>query len=403
MKYLVVVYDGMADYPLEELNGGTPMTVAKKPTMDFLAADSQIGTVSNVPSHMVPESDTANLAILSYDPAVYSRGRSPLEAVSMGIEMQPDETAFRCNIVSLSEGDCAYEDRTMLDYSSGEITTPEADVLIRAVQEKFGNEFRHFYTGISYRHCLIWKDIPSLYNFARPHDITDRCIREYVPQGEEGRPYLELMKASFDLLNNHPLNLQRAKEGKPKANSLWLWSPGKKPALPNFKEKWGLNGTVICAVDLIKGIGLCAGMKVPAVEGVTGNITTNFANKGRAAIDAFESGSDFVYVHVEAPDESGHHGDIGDKILSIEKIDSDILTPVYEYLKKSGDSFRILCLPDHPTPICKKTHTIDPVPFMIYASGEKQNGVASFTEESARNKNFYLEHGYDLLGYLIKK
>jgi len=403
MKYLVLLYDGMADYPMEELNGGTPMSVAKKPLMDKLAADSLVGTVSNVPPHMVPESDTANIAVMSYDPAVYSKGRSPLEAVSMGIDMAPDETAYRVNLVTLSEEEENYDDKIMLDHSSDEISTAEADVLIKAVEEAFGTDFRHFYTGVSYRHCLIWKNTPAEYNFMRPHDILGQCIKEHVPQGENGRPFYELMKASYELLSNHPVNLARAEKGLRKANSLWFWSPGKKPALPNFKEKWGLDASVISAVDLIKGIGICAGMKSIDVEGATGNIHTKFRGKGEAAIGAFKEGSDFVYIHVEAPDESGHRAELDNKILSIEKIEQDILTPVYEYLKASGEDFKILCLPDHPTPICKRTHTIDPVPFMIYSSKEKKNGVSCFTEQTAKDTGLYIEHGYNLLDHMIEK
>lgn len=402
MKYLVLLYDGMADYPIELLNGETPMSVARKPCMDMLSKESLVGTVSNVPMHMVPESDTANLAVLSYDPSVYSKGRSPLEALSMGIDMKDDETAYRCNVVTLSEDEEDYDSKIMIDHGADEISTPEADELIKAIDEKFGDEFKKFYTGVSYRHCLIWKNTPYEYNFMRPHDILGQNIQEYLPKGKEGKPFYDLMKASYDILSNHPVNIAREEKGLNKANSIWLWSPGKKPMLPSFKGKWGLDAAVISAVDLIKGIGKCAGMRVIDVEGATGNIHTNFYGKGQAAIQAFEDGSDFVYVHVEAPDESGHRAEIDNKILSIEKIDSDVLTPVYEYLKESGEDFKIMCLPDHPTPICKRTHTLDPVPFMIYSNREKKDGVDNFNEKSSVEKNLYIEHGYNLLSYMIQ-
>lgn len=403
MKYLVVLSDGMADYPIRELNNGTPMSVANKPNMDMLAKKSLVGTVSNVPSDMVPESDTANIAVLSYDPKIYSKGRSPLEAMSMGLSMQPEDTAYRFNLCTISEEEAEYDDKIMIDHSADEITTAEADELVKAIQEKFGDETKHFYTGVSYRHCLIWKNTPYEYNFDRPHDILGRCIKDYVPQGKNGKPFYDLMKASYDVLENHPVNVARRAKGLKPANTIWLWSPGKKPALPDFKEKWGLNGAIVCAVDLIKGIGICAGMKAIDVEGATGNIRTNFKGKADAAIKAFKDGHDFVYIHIEAPDECGHRGELDNKIKSIELIDEKILGPVYSYLKESGEDYKIMVLPDHPTPLCTRTHAIDPVPFMIYSSTKQYDGVESFTEESAKSKNFYIEHGYNLLSHMIEK
>ncbi len=400
MKYFVLIPDGMADEKIEALGGLTPMQKANKPTMDALAADSLVGTVSNVPAGMVPESDTANLAILSYDPAVYSKGRSPLEAVSMGIEMQPNETAYRCNVVTLSD-DGEYDEKIILDHSADEITTPEADLLIKALEEKLGNEERHFYTGVSYRHCLIWKNGNDKYNFMRPHDILGKCIKEYLPSGADGEPFYRLMKDSYEILRDHPVNVERRRRGLRPANSAWLWSPGKKPALPSFAERWGLNGAVISAVDLIKGIGLCAGMRSIDVEGATGNVHTNFEGKAAAAIKAFRDGHDYVYVHVEAPDECGHRAELENKVLSVEKIDSLILAPVLEYLRSCGDDFKIMVLPDHPTPIRLRTHTIDPVPFMIYSPKKVSNGVLQFSEEAAKAKGFYIPHGHDLMDQLI--
>ena len=260
MKYLVLLPDGMADRPVEALGHRTPMEAAVKPCMDSLASRATVGLVSNVPEGMVPESDTANMAILSFDPKVYSRGRSPLEAISMGLEMAPDETAYRCNVVTLSdEGE--YEDKIMVDHSADEITTAEADELIKALEAHFGTEYRHFYTGVSYRHCILWKDGNDTYDFSRPHDIIGRCIRDYLPKEETGGgEFYKLMKESFAVLDQHPVNQARRARGLKPANSAWLWSPGKKPRLPSFSEKWGIQGTVISAVDLINGIGLCAGM-----------------------------------------------------------------------------------------------------------------------------------------------
>ncbi len=404
MKYFVLIPDGMADEPIAAFSGLTPMQKANKPTMDLLAKEAFVGTVSNVPQGMVPESDTANLAILSYDPKEFSKGRSPLEAVSMGIEMRPDETAYRCNVVTLSDEGEAYEDKIILDHSADEITTAEADQLIRAMEEKFGNELRRFYTGVSYRHCLIMKNGNDRYPFMRPHDILGKRIGEYLPRIEDGgEEFYRLMKESFALLNHHPVNEARRARGLKPANSVWFWSPGKKPQLPSFSKKWGLNGAVISAVDLIKGIGLCAGMNSIDVDGATGNVHTNYKGKADAAIKAFADGHDYVYVHVEAPDECGHRAELENKVLSIEKIDSEILSPVLAYLRSIGEEFKIMILPDHPTPIRLRTHTIDPVPFMIYSSDAICGGVDGFCEESAKQCGNYLENGYRLMELLIEK
>ena len=404
MKYLVLIPDGMADEPIAELGNLTPMQKAKKPTMDKLASKSFVGTVSNVPDGMVPESDTANMAILSFDPKIYSKGRSPLEAVSMGIEMKPDETAYRCNVVTLTEDQDAYEDRIILDHSADEITTAEADLLIKALDEKLGNDGRKFYTGVSYRHCLIWKNGNDKYNFMRPHDILGKRIGEYLPKAEDGgAEFLELMKKSYDILKDHPVNIARKQRGLKPANSAWLWSPGKKPQLPSFKQKWGLDAAVISAVDLIKGIGLCAEMQSIDVEGVTGNVHTNYTGKANAAIEAFKNGKELVYVHVEGPDECGHRAEIENKVKSIELIDQKILAPVYEYLKNCGEAFKIMVLPDHPTPICKRTHTMDAVPFFIYSSEKEQSGCATFDEFSTADMNYYIPDGYTLMDILTEK
>ena len=404
MKYLVLIPDGMADTPISELGDLTPMQKANKPCMDMLASKSLVGTVSNVPEGMVPESDTANMAILSFDPKVYSKGRSPLEAVSMGIEMMPDETAYRCNVVTLTEEQDNYEDRVIIDHSADEISTEEADLLIKTLEEKFGHEMRKFYTGVSYRHCLIWKNSDDKYNFMRPHDILGKRIGEYLPRVEDGgAEFLELMKKSYDVLKDHPVNVARKARGLKPANSAWLWSPGKKPQLPSFKEKWGLDAAVISAVDLIKGIGLCAEMKSIDVEGATGNVHTNYKGKADATIEAFKNGCELVYVHVEGPDECGHRAETENKVKSIELIDSKILAPVYEYLKECGEPFKIMVLPDHPTPICKRTHTIDPVPFFIYSSDSDKQGCETFDEQTAKDMGYYVPNGYTLMNILTEK
>ncbi len=402
MKYLILIPDGMADRKHPALGGHTPMEKADKPEMDSLALRSLTGVVSNVPVGMVPESDTANLAILSYDPKIYSNGRSPLEAMSLGIEMAPDDTAIRCNVVTLSgTSDDPYETRVMLDHSADEITTEEADELVKALNEAMPMEGRHLYTGVSYRHCLIWKNAADKYNFARPHDILDRVIGDYLPKEDDGgKEFLEYMKRGAEILDRHPVNLERVRRGKHPANSPWLWSPGKKPALPYFSEKWGLKCAVISAVDLIKGIGICAGCDVIEVEGATGNFDTNYRGKAQAAIDALKN-HDLVYVHVEAPDECGHRGEADVKTAAIERIDHEILSVVHKYLSQSGEDYKIMVLPDHPTPIELRTHSMEPVPFFIYDSrSEKQNNIESFTEEECRNPGLYIPRGHDLMQIL---
>ena len=403
MKYLVLIPDGMADRPIASLGNRTPMEAAQKPCMDALAARSTVGLVSNVPEGMVPESDTANMAILSFDPKVYSRGRSPLEAISMGLSMAPDETAYRCNVVTLSDGG-EYEDKIMLDHSADEITTAEADELVKALEAHFGTDYRHFYTGVSYRHCILWKDGNDTYDFSRPHDIIGRCIRDYLPKEENGGgEFYKLMKESFEVLDRHPVNQARRARGLKPANSAWLWSPGKKPRLPDFTEKWGVSGTVISAVDLIKGIGLCAGMKSIDVEGATGNVHTNYDGKAQAAIQAFRDGAELVYVHVEGPDECGHRAETENKVLSVERIDQKILKPVYEYLLSTDEDFKILVLPDHPTPIEIRTHSMEPVPFFLFDSRKDAEGVATYTEATAAETGLYIPDGFTLLERVIEK
>lgn len=404
MKYFVLIPDGMADRPLAQFNNKTPMEIALKPCMNFLCEKSLYGTVSNVPCGMVPESDTANLAILSYDPKEFSKGRSPLEAVSMGINMSENDTAIRCNLVTVSEDADSYFDATMIDHSADEISTEEANELVKALNEALPMKGRSLYTGVSYRHCLIWEGADDKYQFMRPHDILGKKIKDFLPsEANGGKEFLEYMVKGYEILKNHPVNAERRKKGKRPANSPWLWSPGKKPMLPNFKEKWGLKGSVISAVDLIKGIGICAGMEVVNVEGATGNYSTNYAGKANAAINCFENGSDFVYVHVEAPDECGHRGEDTVKVKAIEKIDSLILKPLYDYLKGTGEPFKIMVLPDHPTPIEIRTHSMERVPFFIFDSSKTEKGDGMFSEKTAEKQNYYISDGSRLLSILFSK
>lgn len=403
MKYLVLIPDGMADEKIEALGGLTPMEKADKPCMDALVKRSFVGMVSNVPDGMVPESDTANMAILSFDPKVYSKGRSPLEALSMGLTMQDEDTAIRCNFVTLTEEQEIYEDRIITDNSADEISTAEADELVKAINASLCDDVKHLYTGLSYRHCLMWKTDMDKYDFTRPHDIIGQRIGEYLPrENDGGAEFLKIMKDSYDILKDHPVNKARKERGLRPGNSIWLWSPGKKPQLPSFKEKWGLDATVISAVDLIKGIGICAGMTSVDVEGATGNVHTNYDGKAAAAIKAFKDGADYVYVHVEGPDECGHRAETDNKVLSIELIDKKILSPVYEYLLGTGEDFKIMVLPDHPTPVRLRTHTITPVPFFIYSSADEKRGVERFDEENAEKTGVYISDGYTLMDILVK-
>ncbi|MBO7293605.1 MAG: cofactor-independent phosphoglycerate mutase [Clostridia bacterium] len=393
----------MADTPIAALGDRTPMEVANQPYLNGLARTAHVGTVLNVPEGMVPESDTANLAILSYDPRTYSKGRSPLEAMSMGLTMSPEDTALRCNFVAISENAETYEDSIMLDHSAGEITTDEARELVEALNTALADAARRLYTGISYRHCLLWKGADDTYDFTRPHDIIGKRIGEYLPKGPIGEPFYRFMRSSYDILKDHPVNIRRRERGLKAANSAWLWSPGKKPALPSFQKKWGIDGSVISAVDLIKGIGLCAGMEVIDVPGATGNLHTNYRGKAEAAIEAFRRGRELVYIHVEAPDECGHCADAEGKVRSLEKIDGEILMPVCEFLRGEGEPYRVLVLPDHPTPCTIRTHTADPVPYMIYESDTPHIGVTAFTEATAAACHHLIPDGTRLMELLLNR
>ena len=397
MKYVIVLADGMADEPLAELGGKTPMEVAHKPAMDKLAALGQVGLVCNVPQNMKPGSDVANLCVMGYDPATCYSGRSPLEALSVGVAMENTDVIFRCNLVTVTE-DEPYAEKTILDHSSGEISTEDADILMDAVREAFNNEEFSFYTGTSYRHITVWNHGKVL-ELEPPHDHLGEKIGAYLPKDAQFRA---MMEKSFDILNHHPLNEKRAAEGKNKANSLWFWGAGTKPALQNFKEKTGLSGTMISAVDLLKGIAIGAGMEVVNVPGATGSLDTNYEGKAQAALDALlHQGSDFVYIHVEAPDEMGHQGQVHHKIQSIEYIDEKIVAAMTEGLDAAGEAYRILVLPDHPTPIRCRTHTAAPVPYILYDSTRQLGEGCAFNEASAKESGIYLAHGYELMQKLI--
>ncbi len=403
MKYLVLLCDGMADTPNEVLGGKTPMELAHKPLIDKLASASVVGVCRTVGAGLKPGSDVANLSVMGYDPYVCYTGRSPLEAASIGVELKDTDVALRCNIVTLS-GEENYEDKIMVDYCAGDISTTEAHEIIKTVGQKLGNEIYKFYGGVSYRHCLVWDNgTTDLGTMTPPHDISGRVIGEYLSNSENAKPLIDLMKKSYDILKDHPVNIERRKKGLNEANSIWLWGEGKKPILEDFYKKNGVKGSVVSAVDLLKGIGICANMETPEVKNATGYLDTNFEGKAQAGIDSFENGCDFVYVHIEAPDECGHRGEAENKVKSIELIEERALKPLLSYLENCGEDFRILIMPDHPTPLDIKTHSSAPVPFMIYDSSKAEKGVTVFTEKSAEQTGIFIEHGPSVLDKLLEK
>ncbi len=402
MKYLVMLCDGMADLPFAALNDKTPMELAHKPCMDSLAQKGEIGLVKTVQDGMKPGSDVANLAVLGYDAKKYYSGRSPLEAASIGIDLKSTDVTFRCNLVTLSD-EAQYSDKTMVDYCADDISSAEAKILIEYIQEKLGNDTFSYYPGVSYRHCLVWDNgIVEGHNLTPPHDITDRPIKEYIPQGDNVAELYDMMKKSYELLKDHPVNLERIKRGKRPANSIWLWGEGTKPALDSFMDKFNKKGSMISAVDLLKGIAICADMHSVDVDGATGYIDTNFEGKCEAAIEEFKNGQDLVYIHVEAPDECGHRGEAENKVKAIEIIDEKILAPVVEFLR-SYDDFAVLVCPDHPTPLCIKTHSSDPVPYLIYSSKNEINGAEKFTEATSKASGNYIAEGYTMMEYFLTK
>lgn len=388
----------MADRPIAELGDQTPLAYAETPTMDQLAAVSEIGMVHTIPDGMKPGSDTANLSVLGYNPRIYYSGRSPLEALSIGVDMKDTDIALRCNLVTLSEEEENYEDRTIIDHSSGEISTADAAVLLDAVREGLENETYKFYVGTSYRHLLIW-DRGEVVELTQPHDVLGQTIGQYLPEDAVLR---EMMKKSYDILVNHPINVERKKKGLNPANSCWFWGAGTKPALSSFEEKTHLKGAMISAVDLLKGIAVGASMKVIEVEGANGGLNTNYEGKAQAAIDVLtKEGYDFAYIHVEAPDEMGHQGSVERKVKAIEYLDSRVIKPVKEGLEATGEDFRMLVLPDHPTPICMRTHSSDSVPYLLYDSTDLQQHDWKYNEAEGESSGNYVACGHEIIDYLF--
>ena len=401
MKYLVLLLDGMADYPVPELSGKTPMQVAKKPNIDSLAKKGEVGLCRTVASGLKPGSDVANLSVMGYDPMVCYTGRSPLEAASIGIDLKETDVAMRTNLVTLSDEE-NYEEKTMVDYCADDISTKEAEEIIKFVEENLGNEIYKFYSGVSYRHCLVIKNgTTKLGTMTPPHDISGKVIGEYLSDNENAAPLLELMKKSYDLLKDHPVNKERVKRGKRPANSIWLWGEGRKPKLEDFEAKNGVKGAVVSAVDLLRGIGKCANMESPEIKGATGYIDTDFSEKKNTAISLFEKGNDLVYVHMEAPDECGHRGEVENKIKAIELIDELVVGPLCEYLK--GTPHLILVMPDHPTPLTLKTHVSDPVPYLLFDSERAVAGPDTINEITAKDTGNFIDFGPSVMDKLLMK
>lgn len=399
MKYIIVLSDGMAGRPLEELGGKTTLEAADTPNFDRLAEKAEIGLASMVPEGMAPGSDTANLSVMGYDPKIYYTGRSPLEALSIGVDMAADDVSFRCNLVTLTEDGGAYEDQKIIDHSSSEISTEDSTVLLEALKEGLKREGYEFYAGTSYRHLLIWKHGKVL-ELTAPHDILTKTVGEYLPKDSV---LLDMMKKSYEILKDHPINVERKKQGLNPANSAWFWGAGTRPALASFEEKTGKKGVMISAVDLLKGIAVGADMDRIIVEGANGGLHTNYEGKADAAIHALlEDGYDFAYVHVEAPDEMGHMGSMTDKITAIENVDGRVVARITEAMDRSGEDYRLMILPDHPTPICVRTHTSEPVPYMIYDSRKAIDGIHTYNEKEAAKSICIWKDGYRLIDHLLE-
>lgn len=400
MKYVVILGDGMADWPLEALNGGTPLSCAKTPTMDALAKVSEIGMVSTIPEGMAPGSDTANLSVMGYDPKKYYTGRSPLEALSIGVDMKDSDVVYRCNLVTLTEDEVPYAEQKIIDHSSDEISTEDAHVLLRAVCEELENETYRFYTGTSYRHCLVWNQ-GKVMELTPPHDVLTQTVGQYLPQDPVLR---QMQERSYEILKNHPLNLERKAKGLKPANSFWFWGAGTKPILTSFEEIYHKKGLMVSAVDLLKGIAVGAEMDRVVIEGANGGLHTNYEGKADAAVKALtEQDYDFVYIHVEAPDEMGHQGELEKKILSIEYLDEKVIHRVKQGLDAAGEAYRMLILPDHPTPLKVRTHVAEPVPYLLYDSTDLQSQTWLYNEAEAADSGNVVEHGWDLMELLFAK
>lgn len=400
MKYIVVLGDGMADEPLEALGFKTPLEYADTKAMDAMSQKAEIGLVHTIPEGMTPGSDTANLSVLGYDPKIYYSGRSPLEALSIGVDMKPDDVALRCNIVTITEEDKPYEEQRIMDHSSGEISTADAKILLEAVTSELSDEIYQFYLGTSYRHCLIWAK-GSVVPLTPPHDVLTQVIGQYLPQDEKLR-YMQ--KRSYEILKDHPVNLERKAKGLNPANSFWFWGAGTRPALSSFEDKYHKKGVMISAVDLLKGIAAGAGMHNISVEGANGGLHTNYEGKAQAAVDALtRDGYDFAYIHVEAPDEMGHQGSVERKVQAIEYLDKRVIQYVKDRMDASGEDYRMMVLPDHPTPICVRTHTGNPVPYMLYDSTKLQDNAWNYNEKEAGASGNVIAHGYELMDYLFAR
>jgi 2,3-bisphosphoglycerate-independent phosphoglycerate mutase len=399
-KFLILLIDGAGDYPLPELGGRTPLEVAKTPNLDRLSGSAKLGMVKTIPDGFPPGSDVANLSVLGYDPRLYYTGRSSFEALNMGVELASLDVALRCNLVTLS-GDGDYDDYIMKDYSAGEIDTQDAKGIIEECQRVLGSDEFRFYHGVSYRHVVVWSGGDKNIELTPPHDISDKRIGDYLPKGRGSQALRNLMRRSLELLPTHPINLGREKRHQAPANSIWFWGQGTKPALRQFKERFGLSGSAVSAVDLIKGIGLAAGLKPVDVSGATGRVDTNFGGKADAVLERFGAGDDFVFLHIEAADEAGHQGSVETKIRAIELVDELVLQVIIEKMQSFGD-YSLMILPDHYTPICKRTHVSDPVPFMIYESRNRIEGADGFTEREAAKTGLYFEQGHELIEYFIK-
>ena len=399
MKYVIVLGDGMADEPIAELDGKTPVEYAKTEALDKISKKAEIGMVHTIPDGMKPGSDTANLSVLGYDPKIYYSGRSPLEALSIGVPMRDTDIAIRCNIVTISEDDVPFEEKTIIDHSSSEISTEDCAVLLRAVADEIQNDTYQFYVGTSYRHCLIWNH-GEVVDLVAPHDVLTQKIGKHLPTDEALRT---MMKRSYDILVNHPINIERKKQGLNPANCCWFWGAGTKPQLSSFEEKTGKQGLMISAVDLLKGIAVGASMGVAHVEGANGGLHTNYTGKMQAAVDGLlRDGYDFAYIHVEAPDEMGHQGSYERKVQAIENIDQFIIGPFAEQMEKAGADFRMLVLPDHPTPVCLRTHTGDSVPYLLYDSTKPLHKTWNYNEKEAAQSGNYVAHGHELIDILLK-
>lgn len=400
MKYVIVLGDGMADEPIESLGGKTPLAYAKTAAMDELSKKGEIGLVHTIPDGMKPGSDTANLSVLGYDPKIFYSGRSPLEALSIGVPMKDTDVALRCNIVTISDGDEPFEEKTIIDHSSGEISTEDCAVLLNAVRKELENETYRFYVGTSYRHCLIW-DHGEVVDLVQPHDVLGQKIGPNLPKEADLR---RMMERSYEILKDHPLNIERKKQGLNPANCCWFWGAGTKPMVGNFEEKTHKKGAMISAVDLLKGIAVGAGMAVINVAGANGGLNTNYTGKKDAAVKALtEDGFDFAYIHVEAPDEMGHQGSVEKKVKAIENIDTYIVGPLVKELKEKGEDFRLLILPDHPTPIRVRTHTSDPVPYLLYDSTAEEDHTWSYNEAEGRESGNYVAQGHEIIDLLFAK